>query len=193
MKTDRSGTAKRQSNAMRINRNVDAVSKQDTKTPDDKRESVLSVLKQFRVVVRSIKRHYQSVERSCGVSGAQLWAMAEIAAAPGIKVGQLAKELAVHQSTVSNMLDRLEELEFVTRRRIADDQRIVQLFLTPKGIKSIKTAPKPAIGVLQHALSTLSDRRLKSLHDHLDEVVCAMKLTDKSDMKVLLSDSLSGD
>jgi len=194
MKTSKSGTAKRQSNAAPIKRKDTAASKQITvNRPGTKHGSVLSVLAQFRVVVRSVKRHYRAVERSCGVSGAQLWAMAEIAATPGIKVGQLAKELAVHQSTVSNMLDRLEELELIARKRVADDQRVVQVFLTPTGVKTIKTAPRPAVGVLQQALSAMSERRLKSLHEHLEEVVRVMKLTDKSDTKVLLSDSLTGD
>ncbi len=158
-----------------------------------KRERIRAVLKQFRAVVSSVKRHYQSVQRASGVSGAQLWAMSEIGANPGIKVGQLAKELAIHQSTMSNMLDRLEELRLITRERIADDRRVVTVFLTPNGAKSLKAAPKPTEGVLQSALSTLSGRRLQSLHQHLDEVVHALKLSAKSDTNVLLSDSLADD
>ena len=45
------------------------------------------------------------VRFGAGVSGAQLWAMERVAAAPGIGVGRLARELAVHQSTASNLVN----------------------------------------------------------------------------------------
>ena len=157
------------------------------------RERVLAVVKQFRVVVGSVKRHYKSVEQASGVSGAQLWAMSQIAATPGIKVGQLAKELAVHQSTASNLLDRLEELAYISRERIADDRRVVRVFLTAKGARSLKAAPKPVIGVLQSALATLTEAHLDSLHAHLENVVHALKRTGRAHQSVLLSDSLADD
>jgi len=59
-------------------------------------ERMLDVLRQFRVVIRTIKRHYQWVEQRCGVSGAQLWAMERIAATRGLTPGDLARELAIH-------------------------------------------------------------------------------------------------
>ncbi len=58
------------------------------------RQKMLDVLKQFRILLNSIKRHYQWVERECGLSGAQIWAMAEIADNPGLKVSELAARLA---------------------------------------------------------------------------------------------------
>lgn len=145
-------------------------------TPAQKKR--LEVLKQFRVLLRSIKRHYQWVEQECGMSGAQLWAMAEIAGAPGIKVSDLARQLGVHLSTASNMLRRLEELGLVKRIRIGKDHRVVQLQLTAKGTKILKRAPRPFVGILQQALAELPQRRLDSLHADLGEVVRLMKFKD---------------
>ena len=42
---------------------------------------MLDVLKQFRVLLRAMESHYRQVERRSGLGGAQLWALAEIAAA----------------------------------------------------------------------------------------------------------------
>ncbi|MBE0615461.1 MAG: MarR family transcriptional regulator [Burkholderiales bacterium] len=138
----------------------------------------LEVLKQFRVLLRSIKRHYQWIEKECGMSGAQLWAMTEIAEAPGIKVSDLAKQLGVHLSTASNMLRRLEELSLVKRIRTGKDHRVVQLLLTAKGEKTLGRAPRPLVGVLQQALADLPPRRLDSLHAELSEVIRLMKFKD---------------
>lgn len=146
------------------------------------------VLKQFRVLLRSIKRHYQWVEQESGVSGAQLRAMAEIAKAPGIKVSDLARQLAVHLSTVSNMLRRLEALALVKRLRISEDHRVVLLLLTAKGRKILRLAPRPLAGILQQALADLPRHRLDSLHADLGEVIRLMKFKDIKARSTPLSD-----
>src|SRR5947209_19998420 len=87
----------------------------------DERRRMLEVLEQFRVIVKSIRRHYQDVERRAGVSGAQLWALAQIAEQPGGQVGALARALAVHQSTASNLVRGLEARGLVARERRGRD------------------------------------------------------------------------
>ena len=148
----------------------------------------LEVLKQFRVILRSIKRHYQWVERECGLSGAQLWALAEIAGAPGLKVSDLARQLGIHLSTASNMLRRLEELLMVKRLRIGKDQRVVQLRLTARGEKILQIAPRPFVGILQQALAELSAARVDSLQADLGEVIRLMKFKDVKARSTPLSD-----
>ena len=86
-----------------------------TPAPAAGKDQMLEVLRQFRIVLRAIKQHYRFVERQCGVSGAQLWAMERIAATRGLAPGDLAHELAIHPSTASNLLARLEELKLVQR------------------------------------------------------------------------------
>ena len=141
-------------------------------------QKMLAVLGQFRIVIKSIRRHYQDVERQSGVNGAQLWALAHIAAHPGTNVNELARALAIHVSTTSNLIRRLDALELITRHRIREDQRSVQLHVTSKGAKALKRAPRPLIGVLQQALSDVSERRLDALHRSLGDVISAMKVKD---------------
>ncbi len=139
------------------------------------RRRMLEVLAQFRVIVKSIRRHYQDVERRAGVSGAQLWALAQIAGQPGGRVGELARALAVHQSTASNLVRHLEARGLVTRERRARDLRHVQLYPSRQGLRLLKAAPRPLIGVLQQALSELPAARLVALHAELAHVIALMK------------------
>jgi len=132
-----------------------------------KKPRMLEVLEQFRIVFRSIRRHYLSVERRAGISGAQLWALSQVAGKPGLKVGELARDLAIHQSTASNLLRRLVRLGLVKRRRAGRDQRTVALYVTPQGLKVLRHAPQPRIGVLQQALSDLPPKTLDALHRRL--------------------------
>jgi len=139
------------------------------------RRRMLEVLEQFRVIVKSIRRHYQDVERRAGVTGAQLWALAQIAGQPGGQVGELARALAVHQSTASNLVRGLEARGLVTRERGRRDLRHVQLYPSKKGLALLKAAPRPLIGVLQQALSELPAARLVALHAELAQVIALMK------------------
>ena len=138
----------------------------------------MQVLQQFRVIFRSARRHYQDVEKITGVSGAQLWALSLVADKPGAGVGALARALAVQQSTASNLLRGLAALGLVARQRRGADQRNVQLFATAKGLRVLKRAPRPRIGVLQQALADLPPRRLKSLYRELEALIAAMQRKD---------------
>ena len=148
---------------------------------------MLSVLMQFRVVVRSMRRHYQSVERACGVTGAQLWAMAQVAASPGMTVGELARDLAIHQSTASNMIADLERAGLLERERPDDDQRIVRLALTRAGQRVVDRAPRPLRGALQESLMALPPARLAALHRDLADVIAHLQGGDKAAESELMS------
>lgn len=59
--------------------------------------SPLSVLQRFRVLIRTAQRHSQWIERQSGVTGAQLWVLQELLDLPGLRVGELARRMALHQ------------------------------------------------------------------------------------------------
>lgn len=158
-----------------------------TRAPS-KSAKMLEVLKLFRMLVKSVRGHYQVVENRSGVSGAQLWALAHIAANPGSKVGELARALAIHQSTASNMVGRLESLGLIVRHRLADDHRSVELTLTPEGSSALARAPRPLIGALQQALLDLPETSLDALHRYLRVLVGSMNIKDKRSSSIPLSD-----
>jgi DNA-binding MarR family transcriptional regulator len=141
---------------------------------------MLAVLELFRVVFRSIQRHYRSVQTRAGIGGAQLWALAQVAKSPGLKVGDLARGLAVHQSTASNLIRDLESLTLLTRRRQNEDKRMVLLYASSKGLAVLKRAPRPLIGVLQQALSELPSSNLNALRRDLSRLIAAMQSVDSS-------------
>ncbi len=146
--------------------------KKDKTTMDDNdKVTPLSVLQRFRVLIRTAQRHSQWIERQSGVTGAQLWAMCELLASPGLRVGELAKLMALHQSTASNMIDKLESAGLVRKERTTTDQRVVRLYLTAAGTSLIETAPSPARGVLPEALRTLSEQDLERLRADLDTLL----------------------
>ncbi|MBC9072096.1 winged helix-turn-helix transcriptional regulator [Thauera sp. CAU 1555] len=139
----------------------------------------LSVLQRFRVLIRTAQRHSQWIERQSGVTGAQLWAMQELVEVPGLRVGELANRMALHQSTASNMVDRLETAGFIRKERTSADQRVVRLYLTDKGSELLARAPSPARGVLPEALRKLDEESLQRLQNELDGLLLQIKNMDE--------------
>lgn len=139
----------------------------------------LSVLQRFRVVIRTAQRHSQWIERQSGVTGAQLWAMQELSERPGLRVGELANLMALHQSTASNMIDKLESGELIRKERTAADQRVVRLYLTDKGADLLSRAPSPARGVLPEALRMLEGEELARLQAALDTLLGQIRDMDE--------------
>lgn len=141
---------------------------------------VKNVTQQLRIVFRAVQAHSKYVESQCGLSSAKLWMLYELYSNPGIKVSRLASALAIHPSTCSNMLDKLEEEGFVKRQRSTEDQRAVHLSLTKKGEDLLQNAPKPAQGELSGALEKLSDDKLLLLEKGLEELLQALHGKDES-------------
>ena len=134
----------------------------------------LDVLQQLRVVVRLAGSHSALLERATGLPGTQLWALHEVAAANGSTVGELATRLRMHQTTVSNLLSRLEAGALLRRERSPLDRRIVHIQITPAGRRVLKRAPGPARGLLPKVLDEMSAAQLRKVHAGLAVLVECM-------------------
>jgi MarR family transcriptional regulator, organic hydroperoxide resistance regulator len=152
------------------------------------RPLAMAVLEQFRLIFRSAKKHFQWVQERTGVSGAQLWVLAELSRRPGLRVTELAKAMAVHQSTASNLIDPLEKRGLIQCDRSTQDQRVVHLTLTKSGRETIARAPLPLEGVLPDALNSLGNADLVALQQRLEKLASRMKVRDSAGKRILLSE-----
>jgi DNA-binding MarR family transcriptional regulator len=148
----------------------------------------LQVLKKFRIIYGSVRQHFREVEKTCGVTGAQLWVMQEVANTPGIGVSELAGRLSIHQSTCSQLVEKLVTRKFVIKERSKEDQRRVGLHPTKEAIELVKSAPGPAEGVLPEALHTLSADTIRKLDAVLEKVIEQLRVRDDKLAEKPLSD-----
>lgn len=140
----------------------------------------LDTLKKLRIVMRAAQRHSAWIEKQCGVAGAQLWLMQELEEMPGLRVGEIADRMAIHQTTVSNLLDALEKRGLVVKTRDPEDQRAVKLALSDEGRKLLESAPKPARGLLPEALRQMEPEQLALLDRGLQELLNSIGMLDDS-------------
>ncbi|MDI1298546.1 MarR family transcriptional regulator [Methylotenera sp.] len=140
----------------------------------DIHHTALETLKLFRIIFKSTNKHFHAVEKAAGVGGASLWALAEIAETKDLTVSGLSKAMSIHQSTASNLMEKLVTDGYVIRAKNHEDRRIVHLSLTQLGKEVLSKAPQPYRGVLPDALMRLNPETLQALNDHLSQLIVGM-------------------
>jgi len=148
----------------------------------------LQVLKKFRIIYGSVRQQFRDIERTCGVTGSQLWIMHEISTTSGIGVSLLAERLSIHQSTCSQLVEKLVARKLIIKERSTEDQRRVGLRLTEEASRLIKKAPGPAEGLLPEALSALPEETIKALNLSLEKVIEQLQIKDEMLAERPLSD-----
>lgn len=132
------------------------------------------VLRQFRLAFNAVKTHFQQLEKSVGLGGAQLWALHVVQQTPDLGVNDLAQALQVRQPTASNLVRSLAEQGLLEVRRQGTDRRAVQLRVLPAGVRLLRRAPGPVAGVLPQALASLDQATLQRLEQDLGKLISVL-------------------
>jgi len=143
-----------------------------------KHADVTTIVQGLRRMVRALHSYSQGVRARYGFTGPQLWVLKTLQRSGPLSIGALAAALAVHQSSMSLLLDRLEEHGLILRQRRDSDQRVVDVHLTPRGVAMAADAPEAAQGRLLHALDTMPEQEVHQLSAAVRRLVDAMEATD---------------
>lgn len=153
-------------------------------------ELVLDVLQQFRLIFGTMRQHFREVEEQCGLAGSHMWVLQEAQRKPGIGVTELSGLLGIHQSTSSQLVEKLVKLGHLEKRSMHKDRRRIGLCLTQQGENAISTLPGPAEGVLPAALSAIPEVVLKTLNINLFELIRHLQGKDDTFSQIPLADML---
>lgn len=136
------------------------------------------VVSGLRRIVKALETYSREVQKAYGLTGPQLWAVKVLAREGPLSVGGLADVLAVHQSSLSLLVDRLEARNLIRRRREAPDRRVVRLHLTAAGAALAMRAPEAAQGRLLHALRRMPEKEIAWIHGAVERLVQVMEAED---------------
>lgn len=128
----------------------------------------VAALRSLRGLYASMRQRSGQVRRATGLGSAFVWALAEIAARPGTRIGDLAERLRVHPSTASNLCARLRRQGLVTSRVAENDRRAMRLYVAAKGKVLLRKVPAPTRGNLAEALDRMSDKECRDLSRALE-------------------------
>jgi DNA-binding MarR family transcriptional regulator len=143
-----------------------------------KRTDTVEIVQGLRRIVKALHTYSQEVRTAYGLTGPQLWALKTLHRNGRMSTGRLAAALAVHQSSVSILVDRLEQRGLVRRMRGRLDHRFVDMALTERGAALAAQAPEAAQGRLLHALEAMPPRDVRNIRHAVDRLVQAMEATD---------------
>jgi DNA-binding MarR family transcriptional regulator len=136
----------------------------------------------FRRIVQTLRTGSRDVERRLGVSGAQLFALQQLASTPGASVNELAAATFTHQSSVSAVVHRLVERKLVNKVTDKTDRRRVHLVITPAGHRALLRAPEPVQGRLIAAIAALESMDRHRLAEVLGEIAQTMDAPERPGM-----------
>ncbi len=129
------------------------------------------VVNNLRRLFKAIQEYSKAILRQTGLSAPQVWVLSVLEGAPGLSLNDLSERIFAHPSTVSGIIDRLEERGVVRRERDPDDGRGVRLSLTPRGRRMVGNSPPPVQVGLRDALERMPAAQLRQLRRSLDHLV----------------------
>lgn len=155
-----------------------------------RKETIRDVLKLFRLLASAVKKHAASTKEFWQISSAQLWALHEIGKTPGMRIMDLAKSMAIHATTASEISDHLIARGLLLGEGALGEGKSVRMFLTDTGSALIESTPFPPQGVLTEALENVDDKMLAELNKALQVVVNAARLKENQAALTPLTDIL---
>ena len=137
------------------------------------------VLKHFREIYIQAKSELKDNVKKTGLSGSQLWIMQQIYNFNGISNSELAKNLTLHVSTCSILVNKLIKKGLVEKVRSSTDERKIILTITSKGKQLMAKAPKSPEGAIPSTLKKLNIEELEELNTVLTKFAKKMKVFNK--------------
>lgn len=99
------------------------------------------VLMELRRIIRATQLNSKALARDSGMTPSQLVALQLIQAQGEVIASQIAEAMHLTQSTVTTLLDRLEERQWIARTRHETDRRRVRVSLTALGSRQLASTP----------------------------------------------------
>lgn len=156
-----------------------------------RQETIRGVLKLFRVIVDTTRRHAEQIQSNLGISAAQFWILAELARSPGLRALDIAKRLAMHSAAAMTTLDGLRQQGLADPSDTEGPPKSRRWTITGLGQARLAATDAPARGSLGAALDLMDDTQIQALAESLRPLVAALGDKDGAAALVPLSDLFS--
>jgi len=143
----------------------------------------LQIIMRLRQILQEMSRHSKNLLEKYEITIPQLICLQEIFKHGPISLGALTKIVFLNNSTVTGIVDRLENRGLVQRTRISKDRRQVHAEITKAGIEFIKKAPPPLRKTFFNRLAALEEEKITLILWSL-EMLVDMLGPEKELMKV---------
>lgn len=131
------------------------------------------ILIKIRKIVRSINIESKKIEKEYGVSIPQILCLSYLYESPDFQStqGEIKKFLNLNSSTVSGIINRLENKGYIARLPKSGDKRVVNIALTLSGKKTFNSIPPLLHEQLSIKLDKLDQKKLLVVEDGLNILI----------------------
>ena len=143
----------------------------------------LQIIMRLRQIIQEMSRHSKHLLEKYKITIPQLICLREIFQHGPISLSALTKIVFLNNSTVTGIVDRLENRGFVQRTRISKDRRQVHAEITQTGIDFIENSPPPLRKTFFNRLAELEEEKITLILWSL-EMLVDMLGPEKELMKV---------
>ena len=144
------------------------------------------ILISLRKIMRAIDIHSKNLNRNYGLTGPQLMVLQEISTEDKITITGLASRISLSQTTVTDIINRLDKKKMVQKFRDEKDKRRVWVQLTNDSIEILKKTPPPLQEIFVKRFLDLKDWEKMMILSAMKRVV-DMMAAEKIDADPILS------
>jgi len=83
----------------------------------------------------------------------------------------IAREFRHDSGALTRVIDQLERRDLLTRRRSTSDRRVVELALTPKGVRTIEELLPVVVGQMNAALEPFTQAEFEQMRSMMERLV----------------------
>ena len=138
----------------------------------------METVHKFLTLYRYLRRYSQQMQEE-GISGRKLATLRYLHEAGPQTIGQLADYLYVSDSSTSELVDKLQEVGYVTRARSQTDNRVVIVTLAEAGQAIAQRPPSGGVPLLRERMKTLSTEHLAAIDQAISELLHLLEINDE--------------
>ncbi len=153
----------------------------------DKSDELLSSI---RRIIRAVDVHSKDLLKKYGMTGPQLMILKQIGNSDNQSVSEIARKISLSQATVTTILSRLEQQDFVFRKRREDDRRKVYIEATEKTRRILDSKPSLLQVEFVNRFNLLQDWEQSLLLSSLQKIASMMNAETLDAAPYLFSESL---
>ncbi len=130
----------------------------------------IHITKRLRQIAHAINKHSKYLQEKYHITVPQIICLREIYEHGPISFSALTKIVALNNSTVTGIVDRLERQGLVQRTRTSLDRRQIHIVITEKGVEFLQNTPPPVSDRLIDGLKQYSDEEINRIIWAIDQV-----------------------
>ncbi len=144
----------------------------------DNRDHTREVVWLIRRLMQGSYIYNKELNKKYQVSAPQLSSLLALYENGPMPPSQIAKYIMVNSSTVTGIIDRLEQKGLVQRSRISHDRRVITIALTEKGQALAKNAPPPIQKKIVDGLKKLPPHETQKIVEALEKLTYMLDVQD---------------